>query len=88
MEAFGLGCPVIASAIPGATEQLGDAALLVEPLDAAGFADAVHRLEDPALREQMIERGRRRATDASGDEYVRRVIEALDDLGAVRRTWQ
>jgi glycosyltransferase involved in cell wall biosynthesis len=31
LEAFGLECPVVASAVPGAEEQLGDAALLVPP---------------------------------------------------------
>src|SRR5579871_3082529 len=40
LEAFALGCPVIASNLEGATEQLGDAALWVDPADAAGVADA------------------------------------------------
>ena len=33
LEAFGLGCPVIAADVPGASEQLGDAAIRVNPSD-------------------------------------------------------
>ena len=35
LEAFALGCPVIASRVSGAEEQLGDAALLVDPKNPA-----------------------------------------------------
>ena len=35
LEAMALGCPVVAADVPGAREQLGDAALRVPPIDAA-----------------------------------------------------
>jgi glycosyltransferase involved in cell wall biosynthesis len=41
LEAFALGCPVIASRIPGSEDQMGDAALLVDPTDPEAWADAV-----------------------------------------------
>ena len=41
LEAFALGCPVIASRVPGTQEQLGDAALLFNPADPEELANAI-----------------------------------------------
>src|SRR5256885_963307 len=41
LEAFGLGCPVIAADVPGASEQLGDAAIRVNPSDKVAIAEAL-----------------------------------------------
>jgi glycosyltransferase involved in cell wall biosynthesis len=88
LEAFGLGCPVIASNVPGAEEQLGDAALLVEPTDAIGLATAIKRLDqEPSLREQLVTRGYRRARRCTSDDYVRGVLHFLDEFEPVRRCW-
>jgi glycosyltransferase involved in cell wall biosynthesis len=87
LEAFELGCPVIAAAVPGAEEQLGDAALLVEPYDSAAYVAAIESLADPSLREQLVARGHERVKSFSADAYVRRVVDFLDDFGQVRRLW-
>lgn len=62
LEAFALGCPVIASDIYGMPEQVGNAALLVNPLDPQDIADKIRMLaDDPLLRDQLIARGLERA---------------------------
>jgi glycosyltransferase involved in cell wall biosynthesis len=87
LEAFALSCPVVQADVPGAREQLGDAALLVPPTDAAAAADAVRRCEDPALRAGLIEAGRETAAGYTSDAYVRGVLDFLDEFEPVRSCW-
>ena len=51
LEAFALGCPVIASRVPGSEEQLGGTALLFEPTDAAALASAIRHWQRGAYRQ-------------------------------------
>lgn len=88
LEAFALDCPVVASAVAGAAEQLGDAALLVEPTAARQYADAIAQLiNEPGLRQQLIERGRARASRLSSAAYIDSVLATFDRLALVRRNW-
>ncbi|MCP4540948.1 MAG: glycosyltransferase family 4 protein [Chloroflexi bacterium] len=58
IEAQSCGCPVIASTTSSLPEVAGDAALLVDPHDVTAIATAMRRVAaDPALRENLIERG-------------------------------
>ena len=41
LEAFALGCPVIASSVPGSEEQIGDCALLFDPSDHSKLAEHI-----------------------------------------------
>lgn len=89
LEAFALGCPVIASRVSGAEEQLGDAALLVEPTDHEGLAEAIRSVfESETLRKTLIERGRQRATRWTGTDFVRGVFTILDEFERIRRCWE
>jgi glycosyltransferase involved in cell wall biosynthesis len=88
LEAFALGCPVIATRIPGADEQLGDAALFCEPGDPASISDAIARvLADAALRTRLVDAGRLRATRFSPADYVAGALSFFDEFSAVRRCW-
>jgi glycosyltransferase involved in cell wall biosynthesis len=88
LEAFALGCPVIASRVAGAEEQLGTAALLVDPGDCKDIATAIHNLlENPSLRTELIGRGRKRAEEFTADHFVQRVVSLLDRYEAIRRCW-
>jgi len=88
LEAFALGCPVIGPDLPGAREQLGDAALLVDPLDATAIARAMVRVRDDAhLRTTLVAKGRFIAEGRTTDAYVRRMFEIFDAFEPVRACW-
>lgn len=89
LEAFARACPVIATAIEGAIEQLGDAALLVDGSDPAAIAAAIRRIyDDDGLRRRLIGRGRERANRWTGRDFVSGVFKLLDDFAAAYRPWE
>ncbi len=62
LEAMASGTPVITTTAASLPEVAGDAALLVDPDDRAALATALRRvLNDPALRADLIGRGKARA---------------------------
>jgi glycosyltransferase involved in cell wall biosynthesis len=66
LEAMAAGTPVVAASAGALPETCGDAALLVEPSDAGGFADALMAAaSDEQVRTRLIEAGRRRAAEFS-----------------------
>ncbi|MDQ3336717.1 MAG: glycosyltransferase family 4 protein [Myxococcota bacterium] len=85
LEAMALGCPVINSDIPGAREQLGDAALLVDTLDAKAFADAIERI--PTVRSELVAHGHTRATRYTQTEFGRDLQLLIDDFRRRRNLW-
>ncbi len=88
LEAFALGCPVIASRVPGAQEQLGDAVFYCEPGDPLDIAASITRLHDDApARQRLIEAGRARSMRFTPPDYVEGVLGFLDRFEAVRRCW-
>jgi glycosyltransferase involved in cell wall biosynthesis len=61
LEAMAVGTPVVAARTPAVAEVAGEAAILVPPADADGFAEAIARtLHDEGLRSRLRERGRGR----------------------------
>ena len=87
LEAFALGCPVVAADVPGAREQLGEAAVFVPPTDPVLVQEAVRRLEEPAFRAELVELGRQRAALRTPEAYVRGVVSFLDEFEPTRRSW-
>ncbi len=88
LEAFAIGCPVIASNVSGANQQLGDAALLVDPKDPQQIATAIKTVNDDAqLRGMLIERGRTTAARWTSREFVQGVFSILDEFAAIRGCW-
>lgn len=88
LEAFSMGCPVVASSVHGAEEQLGNAALFVDPTNAHQIADHVHDLsQNETLRDRLIGLGYERARKWSSSEFVRGIFEILDEFEYVRRCW-
>jgi glycosyltransferase involved in cell wall biosynthesis len=62
LEAMGRGVPVACSGVSALPEVAGDAALLFDPLSVDDIGRAVARLvADPALRDDLAERGRAQA---------------------------
>ena len=63
LEAMSRGCPIVASDAGSLPEVAGDAAVLVDPIDVAGWASALGALiDDPVRRTVLIRRGFERAT--------------------------
>lgn len=88
LEAFALGCPVIASNVPGSEEQLGEAALLIDSKDPKQIALAIKSLIDtPDLRKSLVQKGFLRASQWSGQDYIKGVCSILDEFAAIRRCW-
>ena len=88
LEAFALACPVVAGNVPGAEEQLGENALLVNNLKEEEFADAVKKLwDEPGLRHRLIEKGRIRARSWTARDYVNKMFTIVDEFAPIRRCW-
>lgn len=87
LEALALGCPVIVADVPGAAEQLGDAALVVDPDDPAAVADAIQRVGQAAERKRLVAAGNARASAWTADDYLRGLIAFLDEFERERRLW-
>jgi glycosyltransferase involved in cell wall biosynthesis len=89
LEAFALGCPVVCANYAGAQEQLGDAALLVEPLDVDAWSEALERtLSTERDKADRVQRGKRRANDLSAEHYVASVLAFLDRFALIRENWK
>lgn len=61
VEAFKCQVPVITSTTTSMPEVAGDAALLCHPTDYPQIAEAMHKLDNPAVRNDLIARGNKRA---------------------------
>ena len=86
LEAFALGCPVIASNVSGAEEQLGDAALLVNPTKPEEIAKAVDMLyTSHSVRDTLIEKGYARARQWTGKDFIRGLFSILDEFEQIRK---
>jgi glycosyltransferase involved in cell wall biosynthesis len=71
-EAMAAGLPIACSNASCIPEQVGDAALIFEPLDAASIAAALRRLwPDVALRQDLAARGKRRVELFSWESAAR-----------------
>jgi glycosyltransferase involved in cell wall biosynthesis len=87
LEAMALGCPVVSAAFNGAREQLGEAALFFEGLDAHDAASQILKLRDSKLREVLISNGRSLVQFRGPDHYTNKINQALDRFAIKRRLW-
>jgi glycosyltransferase involved in cell wall biosynthesis len=81
LEAMACGCPVITSNTSSMPEIAGGAALLVNPFNSEAIAEAmVSLLQNPALREKMIEMGVQRPSLFSYRSRVERILEMYGEV--------
>jgi glycosyltransferase involved in cell wall biosynthesis len=79
-EAFAAGLPIVATAVGGVPEAVGDDALLIPPSDANAAADALERLAaDPELRERLRTGGLARVRDHTLEAECARLAAFLRD---------
>jgi glycosyltransferase involved in cell wall biosynthesis len=88
LEAFALDCPVVASDIPGASEQFGDCARLVSAFSPESIATALCEvLTNSDTRKVLVTRGQIRARAWTSRQFVERVLKIVDEFEPVRRCW-
>jgi glycosyltransferase involved in cell wall biosynthesis len=88
LEAFALGCPVVASQVDGAHEQLGDAAVLVDPANALHIAHGIQYVwQSPAARVELIHKGHARARGFTSRDYIAAVFQLLDEFEPICRCY-
>ena len=76
LEAMNLGAPVISSNVTSIPEIVGDAGILVDPVDEQDIFRAMLRLsQEPGLCESLRERGAQRAKQFTWDAAARRLLE-------------
>ena len=72
VEAMAAGCPVITTTSSSLPEVAGDAALLVDPLQAKEITAAMHQVsQNEALRQRMIAAGHLQASRFSWEQTAR-----------------
>lgn len=78
LEAMHCNTPVIASRTSSLPELVGEAGLLVNPLDVDEIARAMQQIIDPATRERLISDGRAQATRFTWEACAQQVLDLLD----------
>lgn len=79
LEAMALGAPTAVSDIAPLREVAGDAALYFDPHDAGGLADLIRRTcGDAALRQNLSQRGKRRAASFTWAEAARKTLSVYE----------
>lgn len=88
LEAFALECPVVAADVPGATEQLQDAAILFKPTNPKDIAEKIRVVySDANLRKKMQDRGLKRSRAWTALDFSKGMLDLFNDFSAVRRCW-
>lgn len=76
LEAMACGTPVLASGVSSIPEVVGEAGILVDPLNPEEIAEGMRKLwEEPDLREELSSRGRKRAASFTWDAAAHRILD-------------
>ncbi len=82
LEAMNCGTPVIVSNTSALPEVVGDAALMIDPHDVDGLTVALWRLlTEEELRQDLIEKGFKRANNFSWLEAAQKTLEVYHKVG-------
>ncbi len=81
IEAMASGCPVLTSDASSLSEIAGDAAVLVNPMDVGSIANGMTRMiRDEALRERLVDMGRRQAARYTWQGCARKTLEVYKEI--------
>lgn len=79
-EALAMGVPAVVSDIPVFHEVGGDGALYFDPTNPSAFAEAVTQLDDTAVRDKHITRGKKHMEQFSWEASAKKLHEAMKSL--------
>jgi len=79
-EAMAMGVPVVASDIPIFHEVGADGAVYFDPQNPKAFAEAVHSLDDKAVRTARVKKGKAHMRTFNWDDSARVLFEAMKKL--------
>jgi len=89
LEAFSLGCPVIALKNEGSKEQLGDAAILIDPNETEVFLSMIEKIKnDKKFREDLILRGLKKSNNWKISDFVNAANNLLLTYEKYIKTWK
>jgi glycosyltransferase involved in cell wall biosynthesis len=81
LEAMACGCPVVCSSASSLPEVVGDAALLINPLDQDSLADGLRlALSDRELRKHLVTAGQRQAARFDWTRAARQLLDVYGTL--------
>jgi len=81
LEAMACGCPAITSNIPPLLETVSDGGILIDPNDVNGIASAMYNvLTNEALKQDMIEKGLRRAQMFSWERAAQETLKVYQEV--------
>ena len=84
LEAMACGTPVIAANASSLPEVVGDAGILVDPLDVDDLARGILRIaSSPGLRRELGDRGLERAQRFTWQAAAKATLEVLDRVGSM-----
>ena len=85
LEAMAAGAPVVAAAIGGLQEVVGDAAVLVDPADTNSITDGItHLLDEPGLAERLRRRGHQRAAHLCWNRAAEATLSTYSEAVGVK----
>jgi glycosyltransferase involved in cell wall biosynthesis len=86
LEAMACGTPVITSNVSSLPEVVGDAGILVDPLNVDEIAKAIYKvLSDKNLQEEMRKKGLERAKMFSWEKVARETIRLLEEASLLHK---
>lgn len=81
LEAFSMGCPVVASNTSSIPEVCGDAALFVNPKDSESIVGGIERvIYNPDLRNKLIKLGKNRVTKFSWNRTAKETLRIYHEV--------
>ena len=83
-----LGCPVICSDADGMKEQLGDTAIFFNPKREDELAAGILELySNDNTRVKLVQEGKKLAHSWSEDDYLRSILDLVEDFEPYKRCW-
>ena len=88
LEAFSVGCPVIAAKNEGSMEQLEDAAILIDPNNTHEFMQSVKKLKNNEYKSKLIKKGFAISDKKSIDNFMTDLKKVFRNLQSYINTWK